>query len=90
MPPSPVTVTCISRCSPISNPRATSRGNTAPIVQGRASANARCLSSTGRERSHGAIYLLSRSIPARMEFLTPSKSIQANAHGHLESTDHAT
>jgi hypothetical protein len=26
MPPSPVTVTCISRCSPISNPRAMSRG----------------------------------------------------------------
>jgi hypothetical protein len=52
------------RRSPISNPRARWQGNTAPIVQARASTNVRCLSSTGRARLHGAIARRSRSIPA--------------------------
>src|SRR6202051_1927343 len=79
MLPSPVTVTCISRCSPISNPRATSGGNTAPtapIAQARASASAHYLSSIDRASSRGAIALRSLSIPAPTEFLTPSKNSQ--------------
>jgi hypothetical protein len=64
------------RCAPISNPRARWQGNTAPIVQARASTNVRCLSPTGRARLHGAIARRSRSIPAQMEFLTPSKGFQ--------------
>jgi peroxiredoxin len=41
-------------------PKATSQGNTAPIVRARAFANARCLSSTNRARLRGAIALRSR------------------------------
>jgi hypothetical protein len=76
MQPSPATATCIFHCSPISNPRARLRGNTAPIVRATASANAHCSCSTGRGRLHGAIALRLRSIPARMEFLTLSKNSQ--------------
>ena len=49
-------------------------------MRARASANARCLYSTDTARSHGAIALQSRSIPARTEFLTPSKSSQTRAY----------
>src|SRR3984893_13320896 len=76
MRPLPVTATCIFRCSPISKPRARWQRNTAPIVPERACSNPRCSSSTAGARLHGPIALRSRSIPARIAFLTPSKSSQ--------------
>jgi hypothetical protein len=66
MPPSPVTVGCICRCSPISNPRATS---TAPIAQARASASAHYLSSIDRSSPRGSIALRSLSNPGADEIL---------------------
>jgi len=54
---------CISRCSPISNPRGTSRGNTAPIAQERASASAHYLSSI--DRHHRVELLLSDRCQSR-------------------------
>jgi hypothetical protein len=89
MPPSPVTVTCISRCSPISNPRATSRGNTAPIAQSRASASARCLN---RQGTIAWSYLSPIAVNPGADGILDALeklSAQASAHGHLESTDHA-
>jgi hypothetical protein len=77
MPPSPVTVTCISRCSPISKPK----GDVARKIprlsrkRGRLRARTICPRSTGAS-SRGAIALRSLSIPAPTEFLTPSKNSQ--------------
>ena|ERR1700677_2493044 len=86
----PRDVTCIPRCSPISNSRATLLGNTASIAQARASAS--------------ALFVLDRQGTIAWSYLSPiavnsgaheildaleKLSAQASAHGHLESTDHA-
>src|SRR5258708_1839389 len=94
MPPLPATAACTFRCSPILNPRAKWRGNTAPIVPMKGSANARCLCSIDRGSLRGAIALRSRSIPAPTEFSTPSKNSQirpmamANLRTPITKSDH--
>src|SRR5258705_9480292 len=94
MPPLPATAACTSRCSPILNPRAKWRGNTAPIVPMKGSANARCSCLIDRGSLRGAIALRSRSIPVPTEFSTPSKNSQmrpmvmANLRTPITKSDH--